>query len=141
MRKFTATHVAKEGATETIRTVATHMTHSEDTARRYYQHLQGADESVEAFSVMSRKHPPTEEEDLPIVPRLKKARQKWNGPEEDTLKEHFSLEPGGKAPSLEQCSTFLGLLSDMDMFTTRTNKEIQDKCRTILRQLQKLDQQ
>ena len=39
MRKFTATHVAKEGATaETIRTVATHMTHSEDTARRYYQY-------------------------------------------------------------------------------------------------------
>ena len=94
MRKFTATHVAKDGATpETIRTVATHMTHSEDTAKRYYQHLQGADESVEAFSVMSRKRPPTEE-DLPIVPRLKKARRKWNGPEEDTLKEHFSLATG-----------------------------------------------
>ena len=50
MRKLTATHVATSGATDdTIRKVAAHMSHGTETARRYYQHIEGEMESLQAF--------------------------------------------------------------------------------------------
>ena len=41
MRKLTATEVARDESDEAVRTVATHMTHGHDTAKKYYQHLEG----------------------------------------------------------------------------------------------------
>ena len=49
MRKLTATGVAAEGTEDMVRKVAAHMTHGEDT-RKYYRHLQGVAESVNAYT-------------------------------------------------------------------------------------------
>ena len=41
MRKLTSTNVATNGSEDLFRKVAAHMTHGEDTARKYYHHIQG----------------------------------------------------------------------------------------------------
>ena len=135
MRKLTSTQVAAEGATDaTIRTVATHMTHGADTARKYYQHLEGVSQSVAAFGEISRKRSadPAENDEL-IVPKLKK-RKMWLKEEEQEIREKIDM---GKTPTLEQCQAFLSANTDAKLFSERTAKELQDKCRTIHRQTQK----
>ena len=89
MRKFTATDVASEGSEELVQKVAAHMTHGEDTARKYYRHIQGVAESVNAYSEMtsvsSRKRKAEEDEKEEGVPKFTpKLKQciKWL-PEED----------------------------------------------------------
>ena len=72
-RKLTSTYVAANGASDaTIRTVATHMTHAANTARKYYQHVEGVTKSIQAYDdISTRKRRVDEEEPLPIMPRLK----------------------------------------------------------------------
>ncbi len=66
MRKLTSTQVAKESKEEaTIQAVATHMTHSTDTAKHFYQQLQSTSASVKAFDLINRKQP-----ELPPPPPL-----------------------------------------------------------------------
>ena len=92
MRKLTATQVANDGASdEIVRNVATHMTHSADTARKYYQHLEGVAQSVEAYTEISRKRFAHEEQqEAIVVPKLKR-RKMWLPEEEDVLNGHFDL--------------------------------------------------
>ena len=84
MRKMTSTQVAKDSIDDaTVRTVGSHMTHTTDTAKRFYQHLQGQKESVEAFRVINGD---ATKEELPcIAPPAKKQRQKWLAAEEEVL--------------------------------------------------------
>ena len=146
MRKMTATGVAEESTDEaTVRNVATHMSHSADTARRFYQHLQGEERSVTAYTTINGKRPaeeltqmvPTEE--LTQMVRPKKQRQTWLEAENDILLEHFQLSSTSQAPKGQDCGAFLMQRDGTDgLFAGRTKKEVQDKCRTIISQLKKI---
>ena len=64
MRKLTSTTVATESHDEaTVRNVASHMSHTTDTARRFYQHLQGEEKRVSAYATINNKHPLEEGEE------------------------------------------------------------------------------
>ena len=106
MRKMTATDIARDGADNaTIRELATHMSHSEMTARRYYQRIEGEDGSVRAFGAISGKR--QAEERTQMGPPPKKARRKWSTEEEEQLIQHFKLDAYGITPSLGKCEDFL----------------------------------
>ena len=64
MRKLTCTNVSADGSEELARKVAAHMTHGEDTARKYYRHIQGVEESVLAYQATAgtRKRKPEVED-------------------------------------------------------------------------------
>ena len=134
MRKLTSTYVAANGASDaTIRTVATHMTHAPDTARKYYQHLEGITKSVQAYDDITTRTRGAEEEPLPIQPRPKR-RRLWAPEEEEALKTYFNMT---KTPTIDECQEFLKEKTDGDLFANRTAKETQDKCRTIIRNASK----
>ena len=58
MRKLTSTKVAMESKDKTtVRALVSHMTHSTDTAKAYYQQLQGTSESVKVFNIINSKVP------------------------------------------------------------------------------------
>ena len=144
MRKFTATDVASEGSEELVRKVAAHMTHGEDTARKYYRHIQGVAESVNAYSEMtsvsSRKRKAEEDEKEEGVPKFTpklKQRIKWLPEEDKEVRDGFYLSTN--TPSLGECATFLEKhrQEGATLFQGRTSKEVQDKCRTIRRQIEK----
>ena len=128
MRKLTATEVARDGSDQVVRTVATHMTHGPETAKKYYQHLEEVQQSVSAFEEISSRTRAAPLEPQEITPRLKK-RKMWLT--EELLKTHMDME---KTPNLEDCQAFLKQYRDDKLFICRTGKELQDKCRTIKRQ-------
>ena len=141
MRKLTCTNVSAEGSEELVRKVAAHMTHGENTARKYYRHTQGVEESVLAYQATAgtRKRKAEEESEekenqLPF-PTLKK-RVRWLPEEEEEIRKSIDLQ---KTPTLEVCGAFLALKAhdDGNLFQGRTPKEVQDKCRTIRKQLTK----
>ena len=143
MRKMTASDVAEQESEEVLRNVAAHMTHGEETARKYYRHMQGVAQSVSAYELTaqhgSRKRKALEEDDEEsdvVVPVHKHKKRKWLPEEDDAIRLHFDLEK--ETPSLEQCALFLNLHKDDELFSGRTSKELQDKCRTIKRQISKL---
>ena len=134
MRKLTSTYVAANGATDaSIRTVATHMTHDPSTARKYYQHLEGVSKSVEAYDDITRKRSAPEEEVLSFQPKLKK-RKLWLQEEEEALKASFDMTA---TPKIDDCVAFLQMNTDPELFKNRTPKELQDKCRTIIKKASK----
>ena len=144
MRKLTATNVAAEGTEDLVRKVAAHMTHGEDTAKKYYRHIQGVAESVNAYEVTAvgvglkrraadegdNKDDDKDDAKENYLPKLKK-RVKWLPEETEEIKNYFDWTKG--TPSLEQCGSFLVAKRDENshLFQGRGPKEIQDKCRTI----------
>ena len=127
MRKLTATGVAAEGTEDMVRKVAAHMTHGEDTARKYYRHLQGVAESVNAYTEVTamerrKRTNETTDKDEELVPKLKF----WSK-EEKEIKKAFDIS--AKTPTLEDCGAFLKDCNQ-ELFKGRTPKELQDKCRT-----------
>ena len=150
MRKLTSTNVAADGSEDMVRKVAAHVTHGEDTARKYYRHMQGIKESVNAYkatattstSGIGQKRPAEEKEnDISITMPKMKRRIKWLPEEEEELKKYFDIEEK-PTPSCEECSTFLNIWRQEHdvLFLGRSPKEVQDKCRTIKRQLSKKEQ-
>ena len=100
MRKLTATGVAAEGTEDMVRKVAAHMTHGEDTARKYYRHLQGVAESVNAYTEVTamerrKRTNETTDKDEELVPKLF-----WSK-EEKEIKKAFDISVHWKtaAPS------------------------------------------
>ena len=92
MRKLTATNVAAAGSEELVRKVAAHMTHGEDTAKKYYRHIQGVAESVNKYEVTAggvgvKRKAPEEEKENYYLPKMKK-RIKWLPEEEEAIKKH-----------------------------------------------------
>jgi len=70
MRKMTVTDFARKGAGDAmIREIATHMSHSEATARRYYQWLEGEEGSVRVYGSFSGKRPDEEPAQLAPLPK------------------------------------------------------------------------
>ena len=140
MRKFTATEVAVNESDEVVRKVAAHMTHGEHTAKKYYRLQQGISESVDTYSEITSKgkkrRREEEGEGAPIAPKLKK-RIMWLPEEEDAIKEHFDFQL--KTPTIDECTVFLNLQQQKTghLFDGRSPKELQDKCRTIKRKLNK----
>ena len=136
MRKLSATEMAKTTTDATCKVVAQHMTHDTVTARRHYTNLQSNEDSVAAFHALQRKRPAEEdeetkrpaEEDKP----KHKMRRRWLREEEEVLASFFKLGTEG-IPSLEACNYFLSENTDPQLFTIRSKKDIQDKCRTIVR--------
>ena len=60
---MTATAVAQtSGDKATVRNVASHMTHTAETAKRFYQHLQGRESSVTAYATINKNKRTLEEE-------------------------------------------------------------------------------
>ena len=114
MRKLTA---ARDESDQVVRTVATHMTHGHETAKKYYQHLEGVQQRISS----RKRAAPLEPQE--ITPRLKK-RKMWLK-EEELLKTHMDMD---KTPNLEDCQAFLKQYGDDKLFVC------QDKCRTIERQ-------
>ena len=148
MRKLTSTNVAADGSEDLVWKVAAHMTHGEDTARKYYRHMQGIKESVNAYeatattstSGIGQKRPASqveEKENEISMPKLKK-RVKWLQEEEEKLQKYFNIQDKS-TPSCEECSTFLTLWRQENdtLFVGRSPKEVLDKFRTIKRQLSK----
>ena len=90
MRKLTA---ARDGSDQVVRTVATHMTHGHETAKKYYQHLEGVQQRISS----RKRAAPLEPQE--ITPRLKK-RKMWLK-EEELLKTHMDMD---KTPNLEDCT-------------------------------------
>ena len=118
----------------TVRLVASHMAHAADTAKRFYQHLQGEKESVTVFNKISSSKRQAEETEELVQPWQKEARKKWLKEEAEVLITHFNLGVNGTTPSADECQAFLGL-ANAPLFIGRTKKEVQDKCRTILRNI------
>ena len=114
------------------------MTHSEDTAKKYYRHVQGVAESVNAYEVtaggVKRKAEEEEDKENFYQPKLKK-RVKWLPAEEKAIQSHFDFMD--KTPSLEQCTAFLAQKKEenSDLFQGRGPKELQDKCCTIKKKM------
>ena len=109
MRKLSATGVAAEGTEDMVRKVAAHMTHGEDTTRKYYRHLQGVAESVNAYTEVTaverrKRTNETTDKDEELVPKLKK-RKFWSKEEEKEIKKAFDIS--AKTPTLEDCGAFL----------------------------------
>ena len=134
MRKLTCTNVSADGSEELVRRVAAHMTHRENTARKYYRHVQGVEESVLAYEATAgtrkRKAEVSAETESPLsLPTIKK-RIRWLPEEEEEIKKTMDLSG---TPSLEECGAFLALKAHDpgNLFQGRTPKEVQDKCRTI----------
>ena len=90
MRKFTASEVAQDGSEEMVRRVATHMTHGENTARKYYRHIQGVQESVDVYSEVTSRKRKSEcmdgDRNEPVVVKKPKRRKMWLKEEEDEIK-------------------------------------------------------
>ena len=110
MRKMTATEVAQTSGNEaTVRNVASHMTHTAETAKRFYQHLQERERSVTAYTTINKNKRTLEEEEEDNLTqlRLKKPRQAWKEEEKDTLIAHFHLTGMSQAPKQEECGAFL----------------------------------
>ena len=105
-----------------VRTVATHDTIQQ---KKYYQPLEGVQQSVSAFEEISSCKRAAPLEPQGITPRLKK-RKMW-------LKEELHMDMD-TTPNLEDCQAFLKQYGDNKLFISRTGKELQDKCRTIKRQ-------
>ena len=63
-----------------------------------------------------------------------KRRRKWVELEVAIITAHFGLVASRKTPSLEECQQFLSEFSNETLFIDRNKKEIQDKCRTIIKQ-------
>ena len=88
------------------------MTHGEDTAKKYYRHVQGIAASVHAYEVtagglgVKRKASDEEEEEKEnyYQPKIKK-RMKWMPEEDEKIKNNFDVMQ--KTPTLEQCAAFL----------------------------------
>ena len=74
---ITATSVAEEGSDEaTVRNVASHMSHTAETARTFYQNMQGDERSVATYTVINKNKRPLEEEgEEKELPHLKKGRK------------------------------------------------------------------
>ena len=75
---MTATNVAAAGSEELVRKVAAHMTHGEDTAKKYYRHIQGVAESVNKYEVTAggvgvKRKAPEEEKENYYLPKMKNA--------------------------------------------------------------------
>lgn len=64
----------------------------------------------------------------------KRRRRRWVELEVAIIRAHFGLVESGRTPSLEECQQFLAEFSNETLFIDRNKKEIQDKCRTIIRQ-------
>lgn len=60
-------------------------------------------------------------------------RRRWVELEEAIITAHFGLVEIRKTPSLEECQQFLSEFSNETLFIDRKKKEIQDKCRTIIK--------
>lgn len=137
MRKLTATRIAQESKDETtVHEVATHMTHSTDTAKLYYQQLQSTSGSVRAFNMITQQPLQTALPQEPLMV-VKKPKRMWLAEEEKVLQDTFQLNAKSNAPKLEECDAFLQAGSYPHLFVGRTKKEVVDKCRTIIRQLRK----
>ena len=138
MRKLTSTHIAKQSTDEaTVRRVAAHVTHSTDTAKIYYQHMQGTSDSIKAFDTITKRPaeavPPKEKVHL----KEKKPKRMWLEEEGGILKDTFSLTATSVPPGVHEAEAFLKTASYPDLFIDRTKKEVVDKCRTIIRQLKR----
>ena len=77
------------------------------------------------MSALNRKRP-LEDKEQPLVEPKQKARRRWKMAEEDVLRDHFKLTMTTPLPSC-------GANTDPGLFDLRSKKDIQDKCRTILR--------
>ena len=139
MRKLSATEVAKTSDSGTVQSVASHMTHSANTADRFYHHIQGVSNSIAAYDVLMKKCPREDaDEDLELEPLPKKTtRRKWLPEEESILNNEFSLEANMPPPSLEDCFLILNTHQASGLFMGRSSKNIQDKCRPIIRKKNK----
>ena len=60
-------------------------------------------------------------------------RRKWHESEETILIEHFGLCPTSNVPSLQMCQLLLDSVDRDNIFFERSKKNIQDKCRTMLK--------
>ena len=100
MRKILATNVAATSDDATVRRVGQHMTHDTETAKRYYQQMQGRKNSVEAYEALNTiQVKPREDDD--VEPNFPKKRKIWSSEEEDVLRVLFELETKETPPSLE----------------------------------------
>ena len=132
MRKISATNVAATSDDATVRRVAQHTTHDAETAKRYYQQMQGRKNSVEAYEALNTIQVRPREDDA-VEPNFPKKRKIWSSEEEDVLRVLFELETKETPPSLEECATFLLHYQKKNLFEGRTKKGVQDKCRTIIK--------
>ena len=128
-RKAIATEIAEIGTEAEIRKTARHMTHSVDTARRAYQHIDGAESGVEVFERINNTEKPKQ---------LK--RRRFTSGEDEQVIQHFSLgTPDAKKPTPSACRDFLQRKANQDDFIGRSEKDIQDKASNFSK-LRKLSQ-
>jgi hypothetical protein len=133
MRKLTATQIAQESTDEsTVRTVATHMTHSTDVAKSYYQQLQSSSASAKAFEIITEQQTDMVLSKEPVL-KVKKVKRMWLKEEEDVLRATFSLTAESNPPKLDECDAFLTAASHPHLFVGHTMEVVE--CRTIIRQL------
>lgn len=141
VRKGTCTLVGRTEDKATARKGASHMTHKPSTAQAHYCQLQGTATSLEAYQIINRKREAESEdqadEEPPLQPSKKRSRKAWAQEEEEALTAHFSLEADSKPPSVPRCREFLGecRATKSPLFAGRDAKDIKDKCRTLLRAL------
>ena len=103
------------------------MSHTAETARRFYQHIQGDERSVAAYTIINKNKRPLEgegeEKELLEMPCLKKGRKVWKEEEKDVLIQHFGLTNTSKAPKQDDCETFLLQRDGSDeLFEGRTRR-------------------
>lgn len=159
-RKNLATRAAKNLKDKDVRKVAAHMTHDVNTARKYYQVQQDKDTAMEAYTLLNVSNllflnwgrqycvlfflqtkrsfeqvDQEEKENLSPQPKKSKpsgTRTHFTEEQEKTIRTYFDLMT---RTSLESCRRFLEL--HKDDFPGRTDKMIQDKCKTMRKNLQK----
>ena len=108
MRKLTSTKVAEERDDITVRVIASHITHTAETAKKYYQHIQGVGQSVAAYGAIGWKRgAEDEEQNVHLEPKIKLGRKKWLKREEEVLSQHFDLGIKNKPPSTFECAKIL----------------------------------
>ena len=76
---------------------------------------------------------PRQETEEKTVQRARTERRKWHESEESIITEHFGLCPTSKVPSLQLCQQLLDSVDGDTVFVGRSKKNVQDKCRTIIK--------
>ena len=139
MRKKTCTMAGMTQDDAVSRKVAKHMTHSHTVAQSHYCQLEGVATSLEAYELINRREKRPAPEQPILQPIAKKPRRLWQDGEVRMLTEHFSLISQSSPPILYECRQFLetAFPNCLPLFEGRKADEIKDKCRTIIRGLQR----